>query len=187
MKHLYSVLFFVLLCTSAFSQEKVHRNAIKSTFLSIYTSSAKLIYERAIKSNQTIEGVIGVIGIGMDAWDNEPSGALLRYSHKFILNPNPQYPLHGAYLKPELAFSSFNYNGKETNNREHSAMGTLMACVGYQWAKRMFTSDFYFGLGGAVGNACDTMYEHGFVLWDFFGTKNEHISFTAGIKLGVNF
>lgn len=187
MKKLFPLIILLFFCFSAFAQEQVHRNAIKTTFLSIYTSSAKLIYERAIKSNQTIEGVIGIIGVGMDAWENHPKGALIRYSHKFIFGYDQRYPLHGAYLKPEFALSSFDYDEKGTSNRKHSTKSSLMACTGYQWAKHRFLIDLYFGAGGSVGKSCDTFYEHGFILWDFFGKKNENIAFTAGIKLGLNF
>lgn len=187
MKKQILVTTFILLLSFGYSFAQTNKNAIKTTFLSWYTGSVKLIYERAILPAQTIEAAVGYIGLTYDAHHNNPSGALFRYSHKFILNYDKQTPLHGAYLKPELAVSSFFYDEKKSQERKQSTKSALMACVGYQWAKKIFTADAYFGVGGAWGSSCDTFYEHGFILWDFFGSKNENIAFTAGIKLGMAF
>ena len=183
-------LFILLLFgTALYSQDLSSRkNALKTTFLSFYTGSAKLTYERAVFSNQSIEITGGVIGVAFDAKQNNPSGGLFRYAHKFILSDNQQYPLNGLYLKPEFALSSFDYDSSgENSHRENSTMGALMGCFGYQWARNRFVFDGFVGIGGALGKESDTHYQHGFMLWDVFGTHCKNIALTFGMKLGVAF
>ena len=175
--------------SSAYSQEQqLHKNSLKTTFLSIATGSTKLSFERSISPNQSIEITGGLIGIGFDGMQNNPSGGLFRYAHKFFFSHNSQYPLDGMYIKPEFALSSFNYDFEGDDfMRKNSTMGTLLACFGYQWRKNVLVVDSFVGLGGALGNECDTNYQHGFILWDFFNTHCKYMSFTFGVKFGVNF
>ena len=175
--------------SSAYSQEQqLHKNSLKTTFLSIATGSTKLSFERSISPNQSIEITGGLIGVGFDGMQNNPSGGLFRYAHKFFFSHNSQHPLDGMYIKPEFALSSFNYDFEGENFvRKKSTMGTLLACFGYQWGKKALAVDSFIGMGGALGNECDTSYQHGFILWDFFNTHCKYISFTFGIKFGVIF
>ena len=163
------------------------KNAIKSTFLSWFTGSCKLSYERAVFNNQTMELTAGYIGIGFDKHDNNPKGFTARYAHKFILSGNEIRPLNGFYLRPELIYSRFNYDQKDTGVRKTSEMESLVFTVGYQYVVRRFVADAFFGGGYARGNPADTNYQHGFMLWDYFGRYNKHIAMTFGVKLGVCF
>ena len=189
LKIAFTVLFLFSSCLSGYSQERpLRKNALKTTFLSFATGSSKLTYERSVSSNQSIEITGGVIGVGFDKKHNNPSGGLVRYAHKFFLSRDSYYPLDGAYIKPEFALSSFNYDlAGEELTRKNSTMGTLLACVGYQWGKKILAVDSFVGLGGALGNECDTSYQHGFILWDFFNSHCKYVSFTFGVKLGVSF
>ena len=192
-KYIFLILFLLINSKLLFSQEfGSGKNALKTTFLSFATGSAKLTYERSIFNNQSIEITGGYIGVGFDGQHNHPRGGLFRYAHKFILNYNPKYPLDGIYIKPEIALSSFNYNIQEINlldelERINSTMGTLLACFGYQWGKKAFTFDSFIGIGGALGSECDTNYQHGFILWNFFDRYSKNVSLTFGMKLGVCF
>ncbi len=180
---------FLLLCFTAtvLQSSEPRKNAIRTTFLSFATGSAKLSYERSLTYRHSAEITGGVIGWGFDGQGNRPRGGLLRYAHKFFLNSKPAFPMDGFYLKPEFALSNFNYDQQNGAGRKKSTMGALMACGGYQWTRRLLSIDGFVGAGAAGGNEVDTYYEHGFILWDFFGTQRKNIALTFGVKVGVAF
>lgn len=165
----------------------VRRNAIKTTFLSWISGSCKISYERAVWENQTMEMTVGYIGFGWDKYDNNPEGYTVRYAHKFMLLGNDRQPLNGFYLRPELIYSRYYYDTEEFRQRELSRMGSAVFTVGYQYVIRRLVVDAYFGGGYAWGKEADTHYQHGFSLWDYFGSYNKNISMTFGVKLGVCF
>ena len=180
-------LCFVFSGFSAAVESSTGRNAVKATFLSWFSGSGKVSYERAILNNQTFEVTVGYIGVGRDKYENDPVGYTVRYAHKFMLLGNDVRPLNGFYLRPELIYSRFRYNTKDISGRELSAMGSLVFTAGYQYVIKRFVVDAYFGSGYAFGNECDTRYQHGFSLWEYFGTYNKNIAMTFGVKLGVCF
>ena len=185
-------ILLILLCfccvfVGASAEEvSVRRNAVKATFLSWFSGSSKVSYERAIFNNQTMEMTVGYIGAGYDKYKNNPEGCTVRYAHKLMLLDNTQ-PLNGFYLRPEAIYSRFRYNAKESSGRELSEMGTLVFTAGYQYVINRFIIDAYFGGGYAFGNECDTHYQHGFSLWEYFGIYNKNVTMTFGVKLGVCF
>jgi len=188
------LLFLFFNTCLVFSQEyQTAKNALKTTFLSYATGSIKLSYERLLTTKQSAEITGGFIGAGFDGMNNRPRGGLFRCAHKINLIAHPKYSFNGLYYKSEFALSSFDYDfrlkntGNNETSRKNSTMGTLMACLGYQWARKILSFDSYVGIGGALGPECDTYYEHGFILWDFFDTKNKYISLTFGMKLGFVF
>lgn len=182
-----SLIAMLLIGTPLLAQDAPRRNALKTTFLSWATGSVKVYYERALAHHQSIEAAVGAIGVAYDGKDNNPRGWLVRYGHKFnVALTRDDAPLQGLYLKPELALSDFTYDGRATA-RQRSTMCAYMGVIGYQWAKRKLCVDAYWGIGGAVGTECPTYYEHGYILWDFFGVKNRDISLTSGIKIGYCF
>lgn len=169
------------------SSFKIQKNNIKITFLSWFTGSSKVTYERYILPHQSMEFSVGWIGAGYDKHKNVPRGYTFRYAYKFMFFQNPKYVLDGFYVKPEFILSDFRYNPKDGTPRTRSLMGTAMGLIGYQFARNWFVADVFFGVGYAWGTPADTWYQHGFMLWDFFNTKNENISTTFGIKVGVLF
>jgi len=188
------ILFFLLslffnACLIFSQEQQTAKNALKTTFLSYATGSIKLSYERLLTENQSAEATVGIIGVGVDGMNNRPRGGLFRCAHKINLIANPEKSFNGLYYKSEFALSSFDYDFSGNNEilRKNSTMGALMACLGYQLGWKFLTFDSYVGIGGALGSECDTYYEHGFVLWDFFNTKNKYIALTFGMKLGVIF
>ena len=192
-KILFCLLFLFFSTCLGFSQEqKTAKNALKTTFLSYATGSIKLSYERLLTTNQSVEITGGVIGVGFDGMNNRPRGGLFRCAHKINLSGN-EYSFNGLYYKSEFALSSFDYDfmlestGNKEILRKNSTMGALMACLGYQLGWKFLIFDSYVGIGGSLGSECDTYYEHGFILWDFFNTKNKHIALTFGMKLGFIF
>ena len=163
------------------------RNAIKITFLSWFTGTTKLSYERSYTPVQTGELTVGLICAGYDKFKNHPKGFTIRYAHKFILINNTQFALNGFYVKPEVVWSNFNYDKRDEDYRTKSNMAGLFACTGYQWARRRFIVDGYIGIGGSVGIEADTNYHHGFILWNMFNTYCKNVAMTFAIKLGYSF
>lgn len=183
------ILFYFCFIFADISAEEisVRHNALKATFLSWFSGSCKVSYERAVFNNQTMEMTVGYIGFGRDKYHNDPEGYTVRYAHKFLLFGNDIQPFNGFYLRPELIYSRFYYDSEESCERKLSKMGSAMFTVGYQYAIHRFIIDAYFGSGYAWGKEADTHYQHGFSLWDYFGTYNKNISMTFGVKLGVSF
>ena len=165
----------------------VRQNAVKITFLSWSSGSFKVAFERAVFNNQTMETTVGFIGVGYDKYKNNPEGYTVRYAHKFMLFGNDVCPLKGFYLRPEVIYLRFHYDTKELSGRKLSEMGSLIFTAGYQYVINRFVIDAYFGSGYAWGKECDTHYQHGFSLWEYFGTYNKNIAMTFGVKLGVCF
>ena len=187
-RRLLVLLYFCLAFVSVSAEETyVKRNAVKTTILSWLSGSCKLSYERAVFDNQTMEITIGYIGVGNDKYKNNPKGYTARYAHKFMLWGNNVCPLNGLYLRPELIYSHFHYDAKKEVERKLSEMGSLVFTAGYQYVINRFVVDAFFGGGYAHGNECDTHYQHGFALWEYFGTYNKNIAMTFGVKLGVCF
>ena len=80
-------------------------NSIKITFLSWFTGSTKVSYERAFPEiKQSGEICAGVISAGYDKYHNDPLGFTVRYGHKFFIGKD-KLSLKGFYLRPEAAYS----------------------------------------------------------------------------------
>jgi len=180
-----TILYLLLFCAATFStiniyaKERVYKNAIKVTFLSFITGSAKVTYERATLPHQSFEISAGVIGWGYDKFHVQPKGGLLRLSYKFIFFSKSSAPLNGFYVKPELAFSHFKYN--VSNERTLSSWVTVMGCSGYQWSKKWLILDGFAGVGIGVGNPTQLQYHHGFI------DRLRCVTLTFGMKVGVAF
>lgn len=185
-------ILLVVLCTFSFNSIRAQeimerRNAIKLTFLSWFTGTTKISYERSYTPIQTGELTVGLICAGYDKFKNNPLGFTVRYAHKFILKNNTNYALNGFYVKPEVVWSNFDYDKREEDYRTKSSMAGLFACTGYQWARKKFIIDGYIGMGGSVGREADTNYHHGFILWNLFNTYCKNVAMTFAIKLGYSF
>lgn len=172
--------------TSDSSQRSIYKNNLKVTVLSLFSGSTKLTYERSITPNRSIEITGGVIGWGGDRLNNNNSkGGLCRFTYKFIFHSLglKNHSLQGFYLKPELAFSSFSYDSKESQERLYNNRLAVMGCLGYQIVFQRFVFDIFGGLGAGIGDENDYNYYHGFIALP----KGTPTAFTAGFKLGVAF
>lgn len=165
-------------------------NAVKITFLSWATGSTKISYERALPSHhQSAELCASLICAGYDKYDNNPLGFTTRYAHKFFLAWNDERSLNGFYVRPELMWSRYTYDSHELpGTRKLANMGALLATAGVQWSWGHFLADAWFGGGPAIGTPnSETLYHHGFALWNYLGTRNENIAMSFSIRLGYCF
>lgn len=163
-------------------------NAVKFTFLSWFSGSTKISYERAFggKLPQSGELALGIIGAGMDKFDNKPRGLTLRYGHKFFIGKHER-PLKGFFLRPELIGTSYRYDSSSSGTRTASEMIAVLATAGYQYSGAHFIADLWFGSGYCAGTPADTGYEHGFTVWNYLGHYNPHIAMSFSIRLGYCF
>ena len=198
MKHYYSILlaalisFFCLVPVSASNSKATEQtdylNSVKITFLSWFSGSTKVSYERAFPAwKQSGEICASLICAGYDKYKNNPLGFTVRYGHKFFLADNNKLSLRGFYLRPEIIYSHYTYDSQLDGSRSLANMGAAIATVGYQYMYKRFLADFWFGGGYAFGNESDTGYHHGFELWNWLGKYNPNIAMSFSIRLGVCF
>lgn len=163
-------------------------NSVKITFLSWFSGSTKISYERAFPQiAQSGELCGSLICAGYDKYKNNPLGFTVRYGHKFFLPDNDGLSLKGFYLRPELMYSHYWYDCQADGSRTLANMGAALATVGYQYLYKRFLVDVWVGGGYAFGNEADTGYHHGFELWHWFGGYNPNIALSFSIRLGVCF
>lgn len=112
LKRLFTIAFIIISATStAKTKSSVfdapYKNAVKLTFLSWFSGSTKISYERAFpKCKQSGEICASMIGAGYDKYKNDPLGFTLRYGHKFfVAGYKEERPLMGFYLRPEAIYS----------------------------------------------------------------------------------
>lgn len=202
-----SLRYFTLVAIAALSlcstiqaqaqEQNAYKNAIKITFLSWFSGSTKISYERAFpKCKQSGEICASMIGAGYDKYKNNPLGFTVRYGHKFfVAGYNEAKPLMGFYLRPEIMYSHYDYTHSVTKLRTPSRMGTIMATFGYQYCIKRFIADAWVGGGYCYGKTAETVpskfgtsrYYHGFQTFDWFGKYSDNISLSFSIRLGVLF
>lgn len=185
MKRFCFILLIAMLSLQVNAADGVKKNNLKTTVLSYITGSAKITYERALFEGQSVEITAGKIGVGGDAKHNNPKGITGRLAYKWIFPSSfsNNNPLNGFYLKPEIAYSIFDYNRSVDGAilRDEISRAAIMGCVGWQWVKEWFVFDFYIGAGGAVGKNCPDNYYHGFIGLN----PDSDVALTFGLKLGV--
>ncbi|MBR2064014.1 MAG: hypothetical protein IJ971_04905 [Bacteroidales bacterium] len=165
-----------------------YMNSIKFTFLSWFSGSTKVSYERALPElRQSAEICGSIISAGFDKYRNDPSGFTLRYGHKFFMPDKDELSLRGLYLRPEAVYSHYFYNLKESGERVLANMFALLATVGYQFVYNRFLADFWVGGGPAFGNPSETFYHHGFELWHWMNMVNTSLALSFSIRLGICF
>lgn len=174
------------------AEQKVRKNDIKITLLSIGSGSTRLTYERAFTPRTSAELTVGIIGLGVDWIHHTKSrGYLLKLAYKWNVVPmvKANSPLAGFYLKPELVIADFRYALKSVVLSEanpyyaRTLQGALLGEFGYQLLLKWFVFDVYAGLGPTWGNGNEMNYYHGFMRFP----KDGWLSFTSGFRLGVAF
>ena len=193
-KRLIVVLFAIVTATSVAHAESStsdtsYRNAVKVTFLSWFSGSTKISYERAFsKCKQSGEICASMIGAGYDKYHNKPLGFTVRYGHKFFLaGYNEDRPLMGFYLRPEAMYSHYDYTHSATKERTPARMGAILGTIGYQYCIKRFIADAWVGAGYCFGKTAETGYYHGFQTFDWLGKYSDNIALSFSIRLGVLF
>ncbi len=179
------------------------KHNIKINFLSPLFNSTNITYEKSIWPGRSIEGTIGIIGLGWELSDRNQQGAFCKFGYKFI-NTRDFYlkgrrfahVLKGSYFKPELAFSAYKWidedydsvYGYETNpsrTKTNTVMGGILLNFGKQWVfKSGFVVDSFVGVGYGIGKNKDELYFHR----AFIGGDDDFpIAFTSGLRVGWNF
>lgn len=181
-----ALILCAMVTTTSVNAEEPYSNAVKITFLSWSTGSTKISYERAFPEiRQSAEICSSLISAGYDKYQNNPLGFTLRYSHKFFVgNYDVKKPLQGAYLRPEIIYSDYEYTHSVTAERTTARMCALLATVGYQHCFGRFIVDGWVGGGYAFGRASETGYHHGFQLWKWLGKRNDNIALSFSIRIG---
>ncbi|MDR3652879.1 MAG: hypothetical protein P4L34_07905 [Paludibacter sp.] len=180
-------------------------NAIKfHVFSPLYTYLA-VSYERSLKAGRSIEGTLGIIGIGYDPLNVNPGGAFAKFGYKFIKSPDfylrgmrYAHLLKGTYFKPEIALSTYSFNQNRydyTYNsfnsytvRQNTFSGALILNVGKQWVfDNRFAVDFSVGLGYGITNLknsgfLDSSYQYGFSV-----EPNSGLAWTSNFKVAYLF
>jgi len=183
--------------------EAQHKNALKVGFLSPLFGATSFSFEHSLRPGNSIEATLGIIGLGTDMIDNNPSGLYLKFGYKFIKSPDfylkgMQYShiLKGAYVKPEVAFTTYNYDPDldynyltDTYSRNSSRASTTMFSVmlnfGKQWViQDRFLIDWFAGFGYGFGNSDN----HDAFHYAFAGgSSGSAFVMTSGIRIGVLF
>lgn len=181
-----ALLIMVVVMPQRAAAGEPYTNALKITFLSWSTGSTKISYEKALPQlKQSAEICTSLISAGYDKYQNDPLGFTLRYSHKFFVgNYDVNKPLQGAYLRPEIIYSDYQYTHSVTGHRTPARMCALLGSVGYQHCFGHFIVDGWVGGGYAFGKASETGYHHGFQLWKWFGKRNDNIALSFSIRIG---
>ncbi len=190
MKNTFPLFVMIILSMSLQAQDAqmsaMRKNAFKTTFLSFFTGSAKLTYERATVEHQSFELTGGVIGVGGDKFDMNPKGGLFRAAYKFMFSQPENTALDGLYIKPEYAISFFDHDMPD-HERLHSSKQTVMSCFGWQWSANMMIFDGFVGAGVGWGNPSEAdnpdrlRYHHGFI------ERFSWLTLTFGLKFGLAF
>lgn len=173
------------------------KNAIKIDFLSPLTGNTTFSYERSLKPGRSIEGGIGIIGLGIDPNDINPAGMFFKFGMKFIKSPDfylrgmrYAHILKGSYFKSEIMFGFYSkdeeaYGWEQKNNGERKSVfsGALQLILGKQWVMDdSFLVDFYGGVGYGFDNQ-EGDYHFGYIV----AANDVPISFSAGLKIGFLF
>ncbi len=184
-----------------------NKNAIKIDFLSPLSGNTTFTYERSLKPGRSIEGELGIIGLGIDPGDEDPGGVFFRFGYKFIKSPDfylrgmrYAHLLKGSYLKPSITIGFFGrdnyyydyaypepYDGNyyyPTNYTERATAvtGSIQLILGKQWVMdNSFLIDLYWGIGyGFSTNYEASNYFYSHVIMD----EEFPLSISAGIKMG---
>jgi hypothetical protein len=191
------------------SYENQHKNAVKFSFTSPLMGYTGLGYERSIRPGQSVDLGLGLIGVGWDFANRNPSGLSLRAGYKFITSPDYysrrmlySHLLKGWYAEPEISFVHYKsdnlnydyyygygsgyYNNYSSSSRTSTTFVGLSVLFGKQWVfSDRFLIDLNIGFGyalGSFGNNNST-YHYG-----FSGASDDApFNFTSAFRIGYLF
>lgn len=179
------------------------KNALKINFLSPLFGTTELVYERSINPGKSWEVALGLVGVGNDIANVNPSGLYGKFAYKFMRDPDFYfYRMHyshllkGAYFAPEIAlrrvgFDRYNfdyyydqygnYHSSNIKERKNQTTLALMLKLGKQWViDDSFLIDTYLGVGYGIGADDLEGLPYGFIV----APDDFPIAFSSGIRIG---
>ncbi len=190
------------------------KTAWKFDFAAPLIGSSIFGYERSIRPGFSLEGNVGIIGMGYDPEDVKPRGALVKFGPKFMRTPDFRtgslryyHVLKGAYIQPQVIVGAFASNvtyytwdpntwiSESFTVRETTTYGSVMINFGKQSVfANSFLIDIYAGIGygfknTTTNNKPDNVnienYSYFNRTYGVIATDMDlPIAFTAGLKLG---
>ncbi len=147
--------------------EDQHKNLLKINLLEPLNGSTSFTLERSLKPGRSMEGTLGIIGLGFDPANYEGIGAYVGFGIKFLSKPDRYFKkmryahiLKGFFVKPEILFSSYQVLPFEVGHigvvrptvilidRVWVASAVFLINIGKQW---VFDDGFALELFGGVG------------------------------------
>ena len=173
-----------------------NKNAIKVDFISPLTGNLTFAFEHSLKPGASIEGTMGIIGLGVNVDDLNARGTFFKFGYKFIKSPDFYFNkmryahvLKGGYVKPEMAFGYYTQDvntdqNPNSSSREEVLSFCLHLVLGKQWVfNNVFLVDFSVGVGYGFDSLGDGGYRYG-----YSNSPSEvPISGTAGLRIGYLF
>jgi len=182
-------------------------NALKFHFFSPLLDYLAFSYERSLRAGHSVEGTLGIIGIGTDLNEDKPEGVFAKAGYKFIKNPDfylrgMKYAqlLKGTYFKPEIAISAYSFNqntysydnttnlSTTTTNRQSTFSGAFILNVGKQWVfDNRFAVDFSIGIGYGITTLSKNDYSGITSQYGFSVDPNNGLALTSNFKVAYLF
>lgn len=169
--------------------------------------------EKTLYKNYSVELGMGIIGAGNEYDNLEASGYLLRLGYKITFPPiiqlhsNYYHPLHGYYIKTELAFVNYNRSRSYVLDENTAILGVIKRDIssyallfnfGKQWIWENYMGfDMYAGLGVGFSSEKITAYTTGtipdnsameYYQYAYFGGRSGiPIVFNTGIRVSFHY
>lgn len=164
-------------------------------FFSPLTGNTTFGYESYIKDWLSWEAKLGIIGLGLDNDDTNPSGFLIKGGPKFKLNPDfvtddlkGAHLLSGKYIRPEIVFAHYNeevsfYDGSSVRTvTENFTSVAFLITYGRQYIlANIMTLDYHIGLGYGYDSSEEGRYNFS----HSNGDNSFPIAISAGFTIGV--
>ncbi|MGB0806197.1 MAG: hypothetical protein ACPGRC_05860 [Salibacteraceae bacterium] len=185
-------------------------NAFKVGLFSPLMGALSLGYERSLSPGKSLEGTLGIIGVGRDINYENPKGAYVKLGMKFILRPDftlkgmkYSHQLNGWYFRPELDMAFYSRDTQygwgwgptptpPISSRKNVSAGAFMLNFGKQMVmSNVFLVDLYVGVGYGLDNNDsnydpNTGYYENNSPYHYGFVMGEDVPFaaTAGLKVG---
>lgn len=175
--------------------ESQKKKIIKMEFFSPLTGNTTLGFESYVKDWVSWEAKAGIIGLGTDNGNTNPSGFLFKGGPKFKLNPDfitedlkGSHLLSGKYIRPEIVFATYNewieeFNGFETSRyrKNFTSIGFLITYGRQYVLADIMTLDYHIGLGYGSNSSNEGRYYFAYSV----GDRSIPIAISAGFTIGV--
>lgn len=169
-------------------------NAIKIDFMYPLFGCTELIFEQSARLGRSWELALGIVGLGNDFKNHNPSGIYGKFAYKIMLFPdsrmNPQIysqVLRGIYFAPEIGLRTVSYDTDDyqrSDDREKQSSVAFTVKFGKQWIfYDSFVIDAYGGFGYGFNSNDDKALPYGF----YVAKGDFPIAFSWGLRFGFVF